>query len=309
MIYNKLYEKLFYKSLLIRKVEEKIIELYPKDLIQSPVHLSIGQEHLAVALCENLNKDDLVFINYRGHAYYIAKNGPLDKFFAELFGKVTGTSKGKAGSMHLAWPKSGIMGASAVVGSTISHAVGYSMGNKFSSYKNLCISIFGDGATEQGTFHESLNFASLFNVPVIFLCENNNYAVHSHITERQSYNKKKLVNSYNIEYFLIKNTHDLIETYNHFNKILKKFRYQKRPIFIEAITHRYKEHVGIGNDLDIGYRDHKFYQKIMSKDPLNSNIKLLEKFNKPISDLIEKSVQFALKSKFPNDKELLKDVY
>jgi len=118
------YKDLFYQAMRIRLVEEKIIELYPSDLIQSPVHLSIGQEAVAVGVCANLNSDDWVFINYRGHAFYFAKGGPMPEFFAELMGKKDGQSKGKAGSMHMASPKQGIMGASAVVGSTISHAVG-----------------------------------------------------------------------------------------------------------------------------------------------------------------------------------------
>ena len=170
--------------------EEKIIELYPSDLIQSSVHLSIGQEAAAVGVCANLNLDDWVFINYRGHAFYLAKGGPLPEFFAELMGKKNGQSKGKAGSMHLASPKQGVMGASAVVGSTISHAVGAALMAKIKNEKKIFVTNFGDGALEQGVSHESFNFASLYKVPVLFLCEDNNLAVHSPKSERQSFSLK-----------------------------------------------------------------------------------------------------------------------
>ena len=190
MEYTEIFKKLFYEALRIRLVEEKIIELYPSDLIQSPVHLSVGQESVAVGVCANLNTEDWIFINYRGHAFYLAKGGPLPEFFAELMGKKSGQSKGKAGSMHLASPKQGIMGASAVVGSTISHAVGAALISKVKNENKIFIANFGDGALEQGVFHESLNFASLYKTPVLFLCEDNNLAVHSPKKERQSFSLK-----------------------------------------------------------------------------------------------------------------------
>ena len=140
-------DKLLRDALRIRMVEEKIIELYPSNQIQSPVHLSIGQEAVAVGVCSNLNASDWVFINYRGHAFYLSKGGPLPEFFAELMGKIGGLSKGKAGSMHLASPEHGVIGASAVVASTISHAVGSALAAKIQGQKNrVFVSNFGDGA-------------------------------------------------------------------------------------------------------------------------------------------------------------------
>ena len=164
-----LYRELFYEALRIRLVEEKIIELYPSDIIQSPDHLSIGQEAVAVGVCSNLDRDDWILINYRGHAFYLAKGAPLPEFFAELMGKKNGQSKGKAGSMHMASPAQGVMGASAVVGSTISHAVGAALISKLKKENTIFVTNFGDGALEQGALHESLNFASLYKTPVLFL--------------------------------------------------------------------------------------------------------------------------------------------
>ena len=137
------YKDLFYQALRIRLVEEKIIELYPSDLIQSPVHLSIGQEAVAVGICANLMRDDWIFINYRGHAFYLAKGAPMPEFFAELMGKRGGLSKGKAGSMHMASPAHGVIGASAVVGSTISHAVGSGLMSKIRNENRHLFQILG----------------------------------------------------------------------------------------------------------------------------------------------------------------------
>src|SRR6516162_139746 len=141
----------FYRSLYrIRRVEERIAEVYPTDKIQSPVHLSIGQEAVSVAVCEALRQDDVVFGTYRCHAFYLAKGGDLNKMIAELYGKVTGCARGKAGSMHLIDATAGVMGASAVVGTTIPHAVGYALALKMQQKPNVVACFLGDGAVEEG---------------------------------------------------------------------------------------------------------------------------------------------------------------
>src|SRR4030042_887 len=176
----------FYRSLYrIRRVEEEIARIYPTDKIKSPVHLSIGQEAVSVGVCYALNRDDVVFGTYRSHAAYLAKGGDLKKMIAELYGKATGCAKGKGGSMHLGDVAHGIMGASAVVGTTIPNAVGYAYALKLQRKSSIVVSFFGDGATDEGVFYESLNFAALKAVPLIFVCENNFYAIHTHISRRQ----------------------------------------------------------------------------------------------------------------------------
>src|SRR5688572_3655012 len=172
-------DKRFYRSLYrIRRVEEEIARVYPTDKITSPVHLSIGQEAISVAVCEALRTDDVVFGTYRSHACYLAKGGSLRGMIAELYGKATGVAKGKAGSMHLIDVAAGVMGASAVVASSISQAVGYALAIKMRREDRVVACFFGDGAVEEGTFHESLNFAALKRLPVLFVCENNAYAIH-----------------------------------------------------------------------------------------------------------------------------------
>ena len=198
MIHSDHYEKFFYSALRIRLVEERIMELYPSDKIQSPVHLSIGQESVAVGICHSLLPSDLLYSTYRSHAFYLAKGGDVRKLFAELYGKVTGCCQGKGGSMHLAAPDVGFMGTSAVVASAIPHAVGSALATKYLKKNQVNVVVFGDGAMDQGVYHESLNFAALHQLPVVFIFENNGLAVHSPLESRHAFSTLDHVKSYGI---------------------------------------------------------------------------------------------------------------
>lgn len=302
-------EDLIKDALRIRLVEEKIIELYPSDLIQSPVHLSIGQEAVAVGICANLNPEDWVFINYRGHAFYLAKGGPLPQFFAELMGRIDGLSKGKAGSMHLAAPKQGVIGASAVVASTISHAVGAALASKIKGERNrIFVANFGDGAMEQGVFFESLNFAALHNLPVLFLCEDNGLAVHTHLKDRQSFNLEKLISAFDINYTFIEEGYDPSKVMLNSKKVIDFVRSKQSPAFLRIKTARYREHVGPGEDFAAGYRSQSEMDLWKSKDPL-LNLKNFDDTKSLIKAEIEDAVKFAMNSPLPTRDELLTDVY
>ncbi len=181
-----MFEPLYRSLYRIRRVEEEIVRVYPSDCIKSPVHLSIGQEAVSVGVCAALKPSDVVFGTYRGHALYLAKGGNLAALVAELFGKATGCSRGKGGSMHLIDTDAGVMGTSAVVGSTIPNAVGFAYAHKVRHSEGVIVSFFGDGATEEGVFAESLNFAALKRLPILFVCENNQYAIHTHQSRRQA---------------------------------------------------------------------------------------------------------------------------
>lgn len=305
---TKTYCDLFYQAMRIRLVEEKIIDLYPSDLIQSPVHLSIGQEAVAVGVCSNLSLNDWIFINYRGHAFYLAKGGPLPELFAELMGRQNGQSKGKAGSMHLASPKQGIMGASAVVGSTISHAVGAALISKIKGENKVFVTNFGDGALEQGVLHESLNFASLKQVPVLFLCEDNNLAVHSPKSERQSFSLKTLIDSYDIPYFEIEEGYDFLEVKKRSKPAIKIVKEKQRPVFLKINTARYKEHVGPGEDFFAGYRKESEIDAWKLLDPLITDVNLYNEFLGEINAEIEEAIQFGLDSPLPTIEDLYSDV-
>lgn len=302
------YINLLNECLRIRMIEEKIIELYPKDLIQSPVHLSIGQEAVAVGVCTALGEKDLIFINYRGHAYYLARGGDLRKFFAELFGKITGISKGKAGSMHLAYPLNGVMGASAVVASSISNAVGAAFASKILKKNQVIATIFGDGATEQGSFHESLNFASLKKLPILFICEDNGYAVHTSLKSRQAYSLSSIADAYGINSYSLLEGYDPLLTQQVVLSAIKNINDGFGPQFLLIKTARYMEHVGINEDFSAGYRNKDDLKEWKKNDPIinmEKNYELLNKINIEIED----AVSYAVGSSFPTRSEVLKDVY
>ncbi len=184
---NEMNKRSLYTSMLrIRRIEEAIAEEYPKKEMRCPVHLSIGQEAVAVGVAAHLTNDDRVFSNHRCHAHYLAKGGDLRAMIAELFGKAAGCSAGKGGSMHLAAPDRGMMGASALVGGTIPLAVGSALDAHLRGIARVSVAFFGDGGSEEGVFYESLNFSALKKLPVIFVCENNLYATYSHQSTRQA---------------------------------------------------------------------------------------------------------------------------
>ena len=308
MVVENRFEKLFRAALRIRMVEERIIVLYPSDKIQSPVHLSIGQEAVAVGACESLSPTDLVFGTYRSHAFYLAKGGDIRQMFAELFGKSTGCCGGKGGSMHLAAPEVGLMGASAVVASTIPHAVGAALASKRLGKGQVVVAVFGDGAMDEGVYHESLNFAALHLVPMIFLVENNSLAVHSPVESRHSFSTLTHARAYGIPARRIEEGYDFIRVADTVSEIVREVRMTKKPQLIEIRTFRFKEHVGVGEDYDSGYRDRKDLEAWQALDPLSVDIGLRQRLETEIAREIDDAVKFAEESSWPGREALLQDV-
>jgi len=244
-----------YRSLYrVRRVEEEIARLYPTDRIKSPVHLSIGQEAVSVGVCEALAAGDVVFGTYRSHALYLAKGGDLRRMIAELYGKATGCTRGKGGSMHLIDPAAGVMGASAVVATTIPQAVGYAYAEKLRRRPTVVTSFFGDGAVEEGAFHESVNFAQLKRLPVLFVCENNRYAIHTHQRDRQA---MESIAAFARAYGLFAERIEdgaLAAIHDAACRAVAAIRARMGPRFLECLTYRWREHVGPGEDFAAGYR-------------------------------------------------------
>ena len=305
----------FYRSLYrTRRVEEEIARVYPTDKIKSPVHLSIGQEAVSVGVCEALEPDDVVFGSYRGHAMYLAKGGALNAMIAELYGKITGCAKGKGGSMHLVDATKGIMGASAVVGTTIPQAVGYAYALKVQRRGSIVVSFFGDGATEEGAFYESLNFATLKSLPIIFVCENNSYAIHTHQLRRQrDANIWERARAFGMPAERIGD--DVLEVYERVRVAVQALRSgQPGPFFFECLTYRWKEHVGPNDDFQLGYRTKAEAEPWMKNDQVK---RLAKKVDPKQRMLIEQEVEseisaafaFAEQSAFPEDAELFADVF
>ena len=305
--HDQVYRRLFRTALLIRLVEERIIELYPSDRIQSPVHLSIGQEAVAVGICDALRPDDLMFATYRSHAFYIAKGGGLGPMFAELYGRRDGVSGGKAGSMHLSAPSVGLMGSSAVVASAIPHAVGAAMALKRRGGNAVAVSVFGDGATEEGVYHESLNFAALKKVPVLFICENNGLAVHSHLADRQSYRIVEHAASFGIQGRRIENGWDMLAVRRATIEAVAAVR-TGEPYLLEIMTARYKEHVGIGEDFHFQYRSRAEIDAWKERDPLIIDQALAAGLAPELLREIAEAVALAEQSPAPQRADLLTDV-
>ncbi|MBI4331624.1 MAG: thiamine pyrophosphate-dependent dehydrogenase E1 component subunit alpha, partial [Chloroflexi bacterium] len=178
-------KKLYYAMLRIRLVEERIAELYPEQQMRCPVHLCTGQEAIAAGVSAHLTSDDYALSNHRSHGHYLAKGGDLKAMMAEIYGRVTGCSRGKGGSMHLVDLAAGFLGATPIVGSTIPMAVGAALATVMKGEKRVTVAYFGDAAVEEGVFHESLNFAALKRLPVVFVCENNFFSVYSPLSVRQ----------------------------------------------------------------------------------------------------------------------------
>jgi pyruvate dehydrogenase E1 component alpha subunit len=303
-----LYARLFHAALRIRLVELRIVQLYPSDRIQSPVHLSIGQEAVAAGACAALRPSDLVFGSYRSHAFYLAKGGSLRQMFAELYGKATGCCGGKAGSMHLAAPEVGFMGASAIVASTIPHAVGAALAAKRRGTDQITVAVFGDGATEEGVYHESLNFAALHHLPVLFLCENNGLAVHSPIDARQSYDIADHARAYGIATRVCAHGNDPEEVHEVTADAVQLVRDDGRPCLMVCETYRQLEHVGVGDDHHVGYRPPSGAAAWRRSDPLLRDAASVARFSPEILREIDDAVAFAESSPWPGVEHLLADV-
>lgn len=299
---------------LIRRVEEEVARIYPSDRIKSPVHLSIGQESVAVGICDALLPEDYVSATYRSHAAYIARGGNLRAMFAELYGKAAGNAGGKAGSMHLIDMAHNVLGASAVVGTTIPIALGYALAIRRRRENRVVIAFFGDGATEEGVFHESLNFAALKRLPVLFVCENNQLAIHQPIDKRWATNRLcERVETYGIPAVRIADGNtDAIRAAA--QESIAGMRTGDGPSFMECLTYRWREHVGPGEDYDAGYRDRTALEAWRARDEMERLGAQLDaaaraRIDDDIEARIADAVEFAENSPFPASEELYSNVY
>ena len=309
-LHARLYRALFR----IRRVEEEIARIYPTDKIKSPVHLSIGQEGVAVGVCEALEPRDVVFGSYRGHAMYLAKGGDLRRMIAELYGKVDGCARGKGGSMHLVDVAHGVMGTSAVVATTIPNAVGYAYAIKLRREPRIVVSFLGDGATEEGVFAESLNFAALKKLPILFACENNRYAIHTHQRQRQATEDIcGRVRAHGIPAERIEQN-DVLALHALSQRLSAQIRKGAGPAFVECMTYRWLEHVGPGEDFALGFREREEAHSWKAGDPVKAIGDKLDaaaraRLEGEIEAEIAAAFDFAEASAFPGGEELLRHVY
>jgi pyruvate dehydrogenase E1 component alpha subunit len=310
-----LYKKLY----LARRAEEKIREHYTEDEMKTPMHMSMGEEAIAVGVCHALKAEDQVFSTYRSHAIYLAKTQKIDDFFAEMYGKATALLKGKGGSMHMCAPKSGFMGTSAIVASIIPVAVGAAFANKRKDNGKLVAVFFGDGALDEGAFWESLNVACLMKLPVLFVCEDNGLAVHTSTSKRHGYASiTDIVSKFNCN-VLKESTTDAEVIYELTHKAINLIKTTQMPCFMRLRYYRYLEHVGINEDFDAGYRSRDEFEEWYQKDPVNlQREKLLQqgveeeeiiKFEREIDNQVENSVRLAKEAPFSEASEAYKGVF
>jgi TPP-dependent pyruvate/acetoin dehydrogenase alpha subunit len=309
-----LYKKLY----LIRQAEQKIREHYSEDEMKTPMHMSMGGEAIAVGVCQALCQQDQVFTTYRSHSLYLAKTQNVDNFFAEMYGKATAVLKGKGGSMHLCDPEQGFMGTSAIVASAIPVAVGAAFANKRMDNGKIVGVFFGDGALEEGAFWESINVASLMQLPVLFVCEDNELAVHTTKKHRQGFDSiTDIINRYRCDVFASETT-DAEEIFKLACKAVNSINATSRPCFIHLKYYRYLEHVGVEEDFDAGYRTREEFRSWYEKDPINlQRAKLVRlgagedellMLEAKINNQIDNSIKLAKQAPLADVGELYKDV-
>lgn len=310
-----LYKKMF----LIRRSEEKIREHYGEDDMKTPMHMSMGEEAVVAGVCQALRPGDQAVGTYRSHALFLAKTGLVEEFFAEMYGKVSGTARGRAGSMHLCSVEHGLLCCSAIVASSIPVALGTAFANKYKRNGRVTAAFFGDGAVDEGVFWESVNFASLRKLPIVFVCEDNRFAVHTRSEERHGFRSlADVVSKYECSVFEESST-DADTVYAVAREAVESAANAQRPALLVLHYYRYLEHVGINEDFNAGYRDRAEFLEWLAKDPVALQRRKLIEQGMPESQVEEleaqttarivQSIEKAKSADFPDESELNEGVF
>jgi pyruvate dehydrogenase E1 component alpha subunit len=304
----------------IRQFEDRITDLYARGLVPGLAHLYIGEEAVAAGVCASLGANDYITSTHRGHGHVIAKGAALNPMMAELFGRRTGYCKGKGGSMHIADMEAGILGANGIAGGGLPIAVGSGWSAKWRGTDQVTACFFGDGASNNGTFHESLNLASLHKLPVIFVCENNLYGISVCQTKHQKITDiATRATSYDMPGIIV-DGNNVIDVYQAATKAVKRARAGEGPTLLECKTYRWRGHHEGDPNQGERYRTKdeiavwmekcpikRFSQKLL-KEKIVSKIKL-KAIDKEIKDTIDAAVEYAKNSEFHTIEEMYEDVY
>ena len=313
--------RLLYRTMLrIQKVELRIADLYGEDEMKTPVHLCLGQEAVAAGVCASLTPEDFVLSNHRGHGHYIAKGGDMAAMVAELYNRETGCSRGRGGSMHLVDTSVGIPGTSSIVGGCVPIATGAALAAALRGNDRVSVAFFGDAAAEQGAVYESISFAVLKRLPVIFVCENNTYSVFSHISRRQAAGGIYLrFQGLSLPCHQV-DGNDVVEVYRVAREAIANARRGGGPSFIECLTYRLRDHHGAGDGVDVGYRAREEVDGWAARCP----VRRIEAFllsrglareadiaevGAAIDREVDEAFSFARRSPFPNPDELHRHLY
>jgi pyruvate dehydrogenase E1 component alpha subunit len=309
-----------YRTMLrIRFTEERIAALVDAGEIRTPCHLCIGQEAIATGVCAALSDGDYVWGGHRSHGHYLARGGDLTRLMAEIFGRVTGCSKGRGGSMHLFAREVGILGTVPIVAATIPLAVGAALASKMRKESQVSVAFFGDGAMDEGHFHESMNLAAFYCLPVLFVCENNFYASHLSLLERRvADNLDRMAEGHGIPSARL-DGNDVIEVYASARAALARARDGLGPTLLECRTYRWRGHVGASWDEDVGLQRRAELKHWLSADPIRRAREALitsgtdREFFADIEGAtlaeIEQAVTVARNSPAPTDSDLRRHVF
>ena len=305
----------------IRRVEEVIAELYTQQQMRCPMHLCIGQEATATGTCAQLEASDYVFSTHRSHGHYLAKGGSLEALLAELYGRATGCSMGKGGSMHLIDLSANFLGAAPILGATCALAVGAAFGTKLKGEKRVTVAFMGDAALEEGVVYEALNFAALKLVPVVLVCENNGLSTCSPLSVRQPAGRSLCDVARGIGLAAeAGDGNDVLDVCRQVGTAVQRARQGSGPTFLEFSTHRWREHAGPAYDFHLGYRSEKELETWKREDPLVRlkdhmtrhglwDSAAMERMVAEVSAEIEQAVRAAQAAAFPAPEMLLAHEY
>jgi len=314
-------KNLYRQMYLIRRTEEVIAELYPQQQMRCPVHLCIGQEAAPVGVCNALEVSDYAFSTHRSHGHYLAKGGSLPALFAELYGRKTGCSMGKGGSMHLIDREAGFLGATPILGGTISLAAGAAWSSSLRGDGRVTAAFFGDAAVEEGIFYEAANFAALKKLPLLLVCENNGLSTVSPLSVRQPASRSLPELAQGIGMTALSGDgNDVLEINRLALQAVDAARAGQGPVFIELATYRWFEHCGPGYDLDLGYRTREELEAWQKRCPLirlrsemqrhgGWDAAVMSGIETEVQLEIEEAVKFAQDSPYPDDDLLLAHEY
>lgn len=308
---------MYRKMLEIRHFEEKVYDLYGQNLVPGTIHLYAGQEAVAVGVCTNLRRDDYITSTHRGHGHCIAKGAQLNKVMAEILGRETGYCRGKGGSMHIADFSIGMLGATAVVGAGIPIAAGAGLSIRLRKTDQVVACFFGEGASNQGTFHEGINIAAIWKLPVLFVCENNLYAMGTRQSRVMAIeNVADRAAAYGIPGVVV-DGNDVVAVYEAAREAVERARRGKEPTLIECKTYRHKGHSRFD---PAAYRPKEEVEEWVKRDPVTRfRARLLEmntiteedaeKIEREVVVAVEEAAKFALGSPYPAPEEALENVF
>ena len=311
---------LYYEMFRIRKTQLRIEALYHLDEMKTPIHLCIGQEAIAVGVCANLNSGDYISSSHRSHGHYLAKGGDLKGLIAELYCRETGCSKGRGGSMHIVDTSVGHMGSSSIVGGGIPIGTGLALAAHMKEQDCVSIIFFGDGAADEGVLYESINFAILKKLPVIYIFENNQFSVCSRVSARQSGDIIFHATPPERMHTKTVDGNAVLEVYEATREAVSRARNRQGPSFIECKTYRMRGHAGAGSDAKLGYRSAEeigfweskcpvktFYEELLEKALITQND--IQDMEKDIDLEIDEAFRFAQESQLPRGEHILQYLF